>query len=95
MEVSRAFALASVGISTPIAIGVLASGNGKASSFFLQEQRRLASRYKTGQQQQLFQLRSIKVSLRQREQRTKERQTQRRANQEAEKYRPRRLGKLK
>ncbi|CAL8343437.1 unnamed protein product [Arctogadus glacialis] len=61
----------------------------------IKEQRRLASRYKTGQQQQLFQLRSIKVSLRQREQRTKERQTQRRANQEAEKYRPRRLGKLK
>ncbi|CAL8336929.1 unnamed protein product [Boreogadus saida] len=61
----------------------------------IKEQRRLASRYKTGQHQQLFQLRSIKVSLRQREQRTKERQTQRRANQEAEKYRPRRLGKLK
>ncbi|CAL8349905.1 unnamed protein product [Lota lota] len=61
----------------------------------IKEQRRLASRYKTGQQQQLFQLRSIKVSLRQREQRTKQRQIQRRANQEAEKYRPRRLGKLK
>ncbi|CAL8360583.1 unnamed protein product [Merluccius merluccius] len=61
----------------------------------VKEQRRLAARHKTAQQQQLFQLRSIKVSLRQREQRTKQRQIQRRANQEAEKYTPRRLGKLK
>ncbi|KAJ3590380.1 hypothetical protein NHX12_008331 [Muraenolepis orangiensis] len=61
----------------------------------VKEQRRMAVLYTTGQHQQLFQLRSIKLSLRQREQRTKQRQTQRRANQEAEKYTARRLGKLK
>ncbi|XP_038550274.1 ribosome biogenesis protein NOP53 isoform X2 [Micropterus salmoides] len=61
----------------------------------IKEQRRLANRRKTGQQQQLFQLRSIKASIKQQDQKTKDRQTQRKANQEAQKAQPRRLGKLK
>lgn len=45
--------------------------------------------------QQLFQLRSIGTELKRRDLRTKERQTKRKAKQQAEKTLPRRLGKLK
>uniref|UniRef100_A0A3P9NTH3 Ribosome biogenesis protein NOP53 n=1 Tax=Poecilia reticulata TaxID=8081 RepID=A0A3P9NTH3_POERE len=61
----------------------------------LKEQQRLTSRRQTEQQQQLFQLRSIKASIRQQEEKTKGKQMQRRAKQEAQKAQPRRLGKLK
>ncbi|XP_070761995.1 ribosome biogenesis protein NOP53 isoform X1 [Enoplosus armatus] len=61
----------------------------------IKEQRRLASRRKTGQHQQLFQLRSIKASIKQQDQKTKANQMQRKAKQEAQKAQPRRLGKLK
>lgn len=60
-----------------------------------QEQRRLANKQKTSQRQQVFQLRSIKASIKQQEQETKDKQKQRKANQEAQKAQPRRLGKLK
>lgn len=60
-----------------------------------QEQQRLADRRLIDQRQQLFQLRSIKTSIKQREEKTKSRQTRRKANQEAQKSQPRRLGKLK
>lgn len=64
-----------------------------SSSF--QEQQRLAERQKTGQQQQLFQLRSIKSSIRNQEEKTRVRQKERKAKQEAQKCQPRRLGRLK
>ncbi|XP_072249071.1 ribosome biogenesis protein NOP53 [Leuresthes tenuis] len=61
----------------------------------IKEQRRLASRRQVNQKQQLFQLRSIKTSIKQQEQNTKTKQIKRKAKQEAEKAQPRRLGKLK
>ncbi|KAK5868281.1 hypothetical protein PBY51_009310 [Eleginops maclovinus] len=61
----------------------------------LKEQRREADKVKTFKQQQLFQLRSIKTSIKQDEADTKVKQIQRKANQEAQKSQPRRLGKLK
>uniref|UniRef100_M3ZK52 Ribosome biogenesis protein NOP53 n=1 Tax=Xiphophorus maculatus TaxID=8083 RepID=M3ZK52_XIPMA len=61
----------------------------------LKEQQRLTSRRQTERQQQLFQLRSIKASIRQQEEKTKSKQMQRRIKQEAQKAQPRRLGKLK
>ncbi|XP_036943927.1 ribosome biogenesis protein NOP53 [Acanthopagrus latus] len=61
----------------------------------IKEQQRLANKQQTDQQQQLFQLRSIKASIKQQDQKTKTRQQQRKANQEAQKAKPRRLGKLK
>ncbi|XP_023122156.3 ribosome biogenesis protein NOP53 isoform X1 [Amphiprion ocellaris] len=61
----------------------------------IKEQQRLATRKQTDQQQQLFQLRSIKASIKQREQKTKANQIKRKAKQEAQKSQPRRLGKLK
>ncbi|XP_070685209.1 ribosome biogenesis protein NOP53 isoform X2 [Pempheris klunzingeri] len=61
----------------------------------IKEQRRLAGRQLIKQRQQLFQLRSIKAFIKQRDQQTKARQKQRKAKQEAEKAQPRRLGKLK
>ncbi|XP_008290372.1 ribosome biogenesis protein NOP53 isoform X2 [Stegastes partitus] len=61
----------------------------------IKEQRRQADRKQTDQQQQLFQLRSIKASIKQQEQKTKTNQIKRKAKQEAEKSQPRRLGKLK
>ncbi|KAM4743445.1 ribosome biogenesis protein NOP53 isoform 2-T2 [Anableps anableps] len=61
----------------------------------LKEQQRLTNRRQTEQQQQLFQLRSIKASIRQQEEKTKSKQMQRKAKQEAQKAQPRRLGKLK
>ncbi|KAF7651039.1 hypothetical protein LDENG_00116580 [Lucifuga dentata] len=61
----------------------------------IKEQQRLADRRQIDQQQQLFQLRSIKTSIKQQEQRMKERQKQRKDNQAAQKSQPRRLGKLK
>ncbi|XP_076590676.1 ribosome biogenesis protein NOP53 [Chaetodon auriga] len=61
----------------------------------IKEQQRLADRRQTDQRQQLFQLRSIKTALKQRDQKTKARQAQRKAKQEAQKAQPRRLGKLK
>nr|XP_019950585.1 PREDICTED: glioma tumor suppressor candidate region gene 2 protein [Paralichthys olivaceus] len=61
----------------------------------IKEQLRLTNRRETDQRQQLFQLRSIKASVKQQEQSTDEKQKLRKANQEAEKSQPRRLGKLK
>ncbi|XP_040901757.1 ribosome biogenesis protein NOP53 isoform X2 [Toxotes jaculatrix] len=61
----------------------------------IKEQQRLAERHQTDQRQQLFQLRSIKSSIRQQEQRTEGKQKLRKAKQEAQKSQPRRLGKLK
>lgn len=68
---------------------------GLPSSFCFQDQRRLAERQQTGQQQQLYQLRSIKSSIRRQEEKTKARQSERKAKQEAQKTQPRRLGRLK
>ncbi|XP_026182886.1 ribosome biogenesis protein NOP53 isoform X2 [Mastacembelus armatus] len=61
----------------------------------IKEQRRLAGRRQTDQRQQLFQLRSIKASIKQQEETTEARHKQRKAKQEAEKAQPRRLGRLK
>ncbi|KAM3615542.1 uncharacterized protein V6R79_003772 [Siganus canaliculatus] len=61
----------------------------------MKEQRQLADRRQIDQRQQLFQLRSIKASIRQQDQTTKARQIKRQAKQEAEKAQPKRLGKLK
>ncbi|XP_059186471.1 ribosome biogenesis protein NOP53 isoform X2 [Centropristis striata] len=61
----------------------------------VKEQRRQANRHRSDQRQQLFQLRSIKTSIKQQEQDTKDKQKIRKDNQEAEKAQPRRLGKLK
>ncbi|KAM6987356.1 ribosome biogenesis protein NOP53 [Tautogolabrus adspersus] len=61
----------------------------------IKEQRRLAGRRHIDQRQQLFQLRSIKASIKQQDQKTKAKRKQRKANQEAQKAQPRRLGKLK
>nr|XP_046244465.1 ribosome biogenesis protein NOP53 isoform X2 [Scatophagus argus] len=61
----------------------------------IKEQQRLADRRQTEHRQQLFQLRSIKASIKQQDQKTKVRQEQRKAKQEAQKAQPRRLGKLK
>ncbi|XP_058490581.1 ribosome biogenesis protein NOP53 [Solea solea] len=61
----------------------------------IKEQQRASDKRLTELQQQLFQLRSIKVSLKQQDQKTQSRQTQRKANQEAQKSQPRRLGRLK
>ncbi|CAB1348749.1 unnamed protein product [Coregonus sp. 'balchen'] len=58
-------------------------------------QQKQAARAFTDKKQQLFQLRSIQATLKRREQRTRERVAQRKANQEAEKSMPRRLGRLK
>lgn len=63
--------------------------------FHFQEQQRLCNRRQTDQHQQLFQLRSIKTSIKQVEETTKARQKQRKDKQEAQKAQPRRLGKLK
>ncbi|XP_029964890.1 ribosome biogenesis protein NOP53 isoform X1 [Salarias fasciatus] len=67
----------------------------KEKALKIKEQQRLADRQKTDRQQQLFQLRSIKASIKQREQSTKQKQISRKAKQEAQKSQPRRLGKLK
>ncbi|XP_030264482.1 ribosome biogenesis protein NOP53 [Sparus aurata] len=61
----------------------------------IKEQQRLANKQQTDHRQQLFQLRSIKASIKQQDQKTKTRQRQRKDNQEAQKAQPRRLGKLK
>ncbi|XP_074536421.1 ribosome biogenesis protein NOP53 isoform X1 [Halichoeres trimaculatus] len=61
----------------------------------IKEQQRLSDRQQTNQRQQLFQLRSIKASIKKQDQKTKDRQTKRKAKQEAQKAQPRRLGKLK
>ncbi|KAF3848058.1 hypothetical protein F7725_021086 [Dissostichus mawsoni] len=67
----------------------------KERAEILKEQSRQADKEQTFRQQQLFQLRSIKTSIKQDEADTKVKQIQRKANQEAEKSQPRRLGKLK
>ncbi|TNN38670.1 Glioma tumor suppressor candidate region gene 2 protein [Liparis tanakae] len=67
----------------------------KERAEILKAQRRRAQRVKSDNQQQLFQLRSIKTSIKQQEADTKTKQTQRKSNQEAQKSQPRRLGKLK
>ncbi|KAM9853244.1 ribosome biogenesis protein NOP53 [Aulostomus maculatus] len=61
----------------------------------MKEQQRLADKQQTNQRQQLFQLRSIKASIKKKEQTTKAKQKQRKANQESQKAQPRRLGRLK
>ncbi|KAK2846902.1 hypothetical protein Q5P01_009901 [Channa striata] len=61
----------------------------------IKEQRRLAGKRQTEQRQQLFQLRSIKMSIKQQDQKTKAKQKLRKAKQEAQKAQPRRLGRLK
>ncbi|XP_054455447.1 ribosome biogenesis protein NOP53 [Anoplopoma fimbria] len=61
----------------------------------IKDQRRQANRLKSDKRQQLFQLRSIKTSIKEQEEDTKVKQTQRKINQEAQKAQPRRLGKLK
>ncbi|KAG7237154.1 hypothetical protein INR49_032650 [Caranx melampygus] len=61
----------------------------------IKEQQRLADRQRVDRRQQLFQLRSIKSSIKQQQQRTEERQKLRKAKQEAQKSQPRRLGRLK
>ncbi|XP_017351811.1 ribosome biogenesis protein NOP53 [Ictalurus punctatus] len=61
----------------------------------IKELRRKAQRKMLNSRQQLFQLRSIGVDLKQRELRTKARQMKRKAKQEAQKTLPRRLGKLR
>ncbi|XP_031716947.1 ribosome biogenesis protein NOP53 isoform X1 [Anarrhichthys ocellatus] len=61
----------------------------------IKEQRRQAHRVRSDKRQQLFQLRSIKTSIKQQEEDTKEKQIKRKSNQEAQKAQPRRLGKLK
>ncbi|XP_010739547.2 ribosome biogenesis protein NOP53 [Larimichthys crocea] len=61
----------------------------------IKEQQRLADRRQTDQRQQLFQLRSIKASIKQQAQKTQAKQIKRKAKQEAQKAQPRRLGKLK
>ncbi|XP_029570684.1 ribosome biogenesis protein NOP53 [Salmo trutta] len=58
-------------------------------------QQKQAARAFTDKKQQLFQLRSIQATLKSLEQQTRERVAQRKANQEAEKSMPRRLGRLK
>ncbi|CAN9511111.1 unnamed protein product [Ophioblennius macclurei] len=67
----------------------------KEKALKIKDQQRLADRQKTDRQQQLFQLRSIKASIKQKEQSTREKQIKRKAKQEAQKSQPRRLGKLK
>ncbi|XP_053729546.1 ribosome biogenesis protein NOP53 [Synchiropus splendidus] len=61
----------------------------------IKEQRRLAEKRQTLQRQQLFQLRSIKSSLKLLEQRARMRQKRRKEKMAALKAQPRRLGKLK
>ncbi|XP_071351767.1 ribosome biogenesis protein NOP53 isoform X2 [Trachinotus anak] len=61
----------------------------------IKEQQRLAVRQRIDNQQQLFQLRSIKASIKQQEENTKDKQKLRKAKQEAQKSQPRRLGRLK
>ncbi|XP_038817379.1 ribosome biogenesis protein NOP53-like [Salvelinus namaycush] len=61
----------------------------------IKSQQKQAARAFTDKKQQLFQLRSIQATLKRREQQTRERVAQRKANQEAEKSMPRRLGRLK
>uniref|UniRef100_A0A8C5DWK6 Ribosome biogenesis protein NOP53 n=1 Tax=Gouania willdenowi TaxID=441366 RepID=A0A8C5DWK6_GOUWI len=67
----------------------------KERALKIKEQRRMANRRMNNRQQQLFQLRSIKASIKQQDQKTKVNQIRRKAKQEAEKSQPRRLGKLK
>ncbi|KAJ7990188.1 hypothetical protein DPEC_G00297720 [Dallia pectoralis] len=61
----------------------------------LKLQKKQAVQEFTSRKQQLFQLRSIQASLKREELQTADRTAQRKANQEAEKSMPRRLGKLK
>nr|XP_057937056.1 ribosome biogenesis protein NOP53 [Doryrhamphus excisus] len=61
----------------------------------IKEQQRQSVRKMTDKRQQLFQLRSIRATIKQQEQRTFARQKLRKAKMEAQKSQPRRLGKLK
>ncbi|XP_021443317.2 ribosome biogenesis protein NOP53 [Oncorhynchus mykiss] len=61
----------------------------------IKSQQKQAARVFTDKKQQLFQLRSIQATLKRGEQQTRERVAQRKANQEAEKSMPRRLGRLR
>ncbi|XP_062242381.1 ribosome biogenesis protein NOP53 [Platichthys flesus] len=83
-------------------VGAIASGEKKTEkqrkkekAEKIKDQLRLADRREIDQKQQLFQLRSIKASVKEQEQNTEEKQKIRKANQEAEKSQPRRLGRLK
>ncbi|TRY58038.1 hypothetical protein DNTS_022692 [Danionella cerebrum] len=59
------------------------------------ELQRKTERRVVARRQQLYQLKSIRAALKKQEERTKMRQAQRKAKQEAQKSMPRRLGKLK
>ncbi|XP_018598262.2 ribosome biogenesis protein NOP53 [Scleropages formosus] len=59
------------------------------------EKQKRVQRELVGRRQQLFQLRSIQADLRKRDLTAKQRQAQRRAKKEAQKFQPRRLGRLK
>ncbi|KAI4877689.1 hypothetical protein NFI96_016765 [Prochilodus magdalenae] len=61
----------------------------------IMELQKKAERKMVDSRQQLFKLRSISMEVKNAEQKTKRRQMQRKANQEAQKAMPRRLGKLK
>nr|XP_055051588.1 ribosome biogenesis protein NOP53 isoform X1 [Misgurnus anguillicaudatus] len=61
----------------------------------IKELQKKAERQAIDRQQQLFQLRSIHANLKKQEQKTKMKQVQRKARQEAQKSLPRRLGRLK
>lgn len=61
----------------------------------IKEQQRLADKDQMEKRQQLFQLRTIKASIKKQDQKTKAKQIQRKDKQEAEKSQPRRLGRLK
>lgn len=61
----------------------------------MKEQQRLADKEQMEKRQQLFQLRTIKASIKKQDQKTKAKQIQRKDKQEAQKSQPRRLGRLK
>ncbi|XP_077422230.1 ribosome biogenesis protein NOP53 [Vanacampus margaritifer] len=61
----------------------------------IKEQQRVTEKHQTNKRQQLFQLRTIKASIKQQEKRTAAIHKRRKAKMEAEKAKPRRLGKLK
>ncbi|XP_072311973.1 ribosome biogenesis protein NOP53 [Eucyclogobius newberryi] len=61
----------------------------------VKEQRRMTLKQNMEKRQQLFQLRTIKTTIKKQDDRTKDKQIQRKAKQEAQKAQPRRLGRLK
>lgn len=61
----------------------------------IKEQQRLADKEQVEKRQQIFQLRTIAATIKKQDQKTKTKQIQRKAKQEAQKSQPRRLGRLK